>query len=62
MAMDKKIKTPPPVTSFEMPEDLLVLNRIYSLPKLNYINITQQEQWTEMLIRWPLLAELREKI
>ena len=48
-------------TSLEKMDDLQVLTRAFSLPELNYIDISRQERLIKMLARWPLLAELAEK-
>ncbi|AKG69258.1 cellulose biosynthesis protein BcsR [Serratia fonticola] len=45
----------------ELQDDLQALSRAFSLPKLNYIDISRQERLTQMMVRWPLLAELANK-
>ncbi|MEX2953260.1 cellulose biosynthesis protein BcsR [Serratia fonticola] len=45
----------------EPQDDLQALSRAFSLPKLNYIDISRQERLTQMMVRWPLLAELANK-
>ncbi|CAM3853375.1 cellulose biosynthesis protein BcsR [Serratia silvae] len=45
----------------ELQDDLQALSRAFSLPKLNYIDISRQERLAQMMIRWPLLAELANK-
>ncbi|AJJ62918.1 cellulose biosynthesis protein BcsR [Yersinia aldovae] len=47
-------------TSLEAQDDLLALSRAFSLPKLSYIDIVRQERLTQMMARWPLLAELAQ--
>lgn len=42
----------------ETQDDLLALSHAFSLPKLSYIDISRQERLTQMMTRWPLLAEL----
>lgn len=42
----------------ELQDDLQALSRAFSLPKLNYIDIARQERLAQMMVRWPLLAEL----
>lgn len=42
----------------ELQDDLQALSRAFSLPKLNYIDISRQERLVQMMGRWPLLAEL----
>lgn len=44
-----------------MQDDLLALSLAFSLPELNYIDILRQERLTQMMERWPLLAELAQK-
>lgn len=41
------------------PDDLQALSR-FSLPKLSYVDISRQERLTQMMTRWPLLAELAQ--
>jgi hypothetical protein len=45
----------------ELQDDLQALSRAFSLPKLNYIDISRQERLAQMMVRWPLLAELASK-
>lgn len=45
----------------EIEDDLQALSHTFSLPKLNYIDISRQERLTQMMKRWPLLAELAKK-
>ncbi|AYM92478.1 cellulose biosynthesis protein BcsR [Serratia sp. T13T92] len=45
----------------EPQDDLQALSRAFSLPKLNYIDISRQERLAQMMARWPLLAELANK-
>ncbi|CEG58691.1 cellulose biosynthesis protein BcsR [Legionella fallonii] len=47
-------------TATKLPEDLYVLANTYSLSKLNYIDIAQQEHFVKMMKDWPLLAELAQ--
>jgi len=48
-------------TPVELQDDLQALSRAFSLPKLNYIDISRQERLAQMMVRWPLLAELANK-
>lgn len=41
--------------------DFLALSRAFSLPDIDYHDISRREQLTAALKRWPLLAELAEK-
>lgn len=38
--------------------DFLVLSRVFSLPEIDYADISQREQLAAAIKRWPLLAEL----
>lgn len=38
----------------------LALSQAFSLPTLSYIDIVRQERLTQMMARWPLLAELAQ--
>lgn len=44
----------------ERHDDLHVLRQTFSLPKINYIDISLQNRLTQMMARWPLLAEQNE--
>lgn len=48
-------------TPLEIEDDLQALSHAFSLPKLNYIDISRQERLTQMMERWPLLAELAKR-
>ncbi|MBQ4768615.1 hypothetical protein F9U42_15865 [Pectobacterium versatile] len=41
-------------------DDLRVLSQAFSLPEINYIDITRQARLSQMMARWPLLDELKE--
>ncbi|HAT3109439.1 TPA: hypothetical protein I8435_002172, partial [Serratia marcescens] len=41
-------------------DDLQALSQAFSLPKLSYVDISRQERLTQMMTRWPLLAELAQ--
>ncbi|MCT8154542.1 YhjR family protein, partial [Klebsiella aerogenes] len=41
--------------------DFLALSRAFSLPDIDYHDISRREQLAAALQRWPLLAELAEK-
>jgi len=58
--MNNHGSVPPERLSFEDKADLCALRRIYSIPKLNYIDISSQEYLAEIMERWPLLAELAQ--
>ncbi|AEF43270.1 hypothetical protein SerAS12_0108 [Serratia sp. AS12] len=48
------------VASPETQDDLLALSEAFSLPTLSYVDIARQERLTQMMTRWPLLAELAQ--
>ncbi|WP_435946855.1 cellulose biosynthesis protein BcsR [Dryocola sp. BD586] len=41
--------------------DFLALSKAFSLPEINYTDISQREQMADALRRWPLLAELTQQ-
>lgn len=41
--------------------DFLALSRAFSLPEIDYTDISQQEQLAAAMKRWPLLAELAQQ-
>lgn len=41
--------------------DFLALSRAFSLPEIDYTDISQREQLAAALKRWPLLAEFAEQ-
>ena len=41
--------------------DFLALSREFSLPEIDYTDISQREHLAAALKRWPLLAELAEQ-
>lgn len=44
----------------ESQDDLQALSQAFLLPKLSYVDISRQERLTQMMARWPLLAELAQ--
>ncbi len=56
--MNKKIQNLDHAIPLKPADDLLELTRTYSLPRLSYIDISQQEQLLQMMTRWPLINEL----
>ncbi|WP_346826681.1 cellulose biosynthesis protein BcsR [Serratia inhibens] len=48
------------VVSPEIQDDLLALSEAFALPTLSYVDISRQERLTQMMTRWPLLAELAQ--
>ncbi|EJF29492.1 MULTISPECIES: cellulose biosynthesis protein BcsR [Enterobacteriaceae] len=41
--------------------DFLALSKTFSLPEIDYTDISQQEQLAAAIKRWPLLAELTQQ-
>ncbi|ELY3804159.1 YhjR family protein [Cronobacter sakazakii] len=41
--------------------DFEALSRVFSLPDLDYTDISQREQLATAIARWPLLAELARR-
>lgn len=41
--------------------DFLALSKVFSLPEIDYADISQREQLAAALKRWPLLAEFAQK-
>lgn len=53
------IKSPDDFSSqYGIQNDILALKRAFSLPDINYTDISQREQLNAALKHWPLLAEL----
>jgi hypothetical protein len=48
------------VAPSETQDDLQALSEAFSLPTLSYVDISRQERLTQMMTRWPLLAELAQ--
>ncbi|MCW8410068.1 cellulose biosynthesis protein BcsR [Legionella sp. PATHC035] len=46
--------------SLRLQDDLLVLSRIYSLPRLGYVDISKQQIITEIIERWYILKEFSD--
>lgn len=58
--MDKKILNMHQPRPLKTAEDVLALKHAYSLSKLSYVNISQQEHLKALMERWPLLMELAQ--
>lgn len=41
--------------------DFLALSRVFSLPEIDYTDISQREQLAAAIKRWPLLAEFAQQ-
>jgi len=48
------------VAPSETQDDLQALSEAFSLPTLSYVDISRQERLTQMMTRWPLLADLAQ--
>ncbi|WP_410016703.1 cellulose biosynthesis protein BcsR [Sodalis sp. C49] len=48
----------PGAAAHDESDDFAVLSHLFSLPELNYVDITRAEKIPLMMSRWPLLAEL----
>ncbi|PJR67638.1 cellulose biosynthesis protein BcsR [Raoultella sp. T31] len=46
---------------YTLQNDFLALSRAFSLPEIDYHDISRHEQLAAALQRWPLLAEFAEK-
>lgn len=58
----KEPAVPTDVTwGYTLQNDFLALSRAFSLPDIDYQDISRHEQLTAALKRWPLLAELALK-
>lgn len=58
--MNDKIERSQTVVNAEIHDDLRVLSQAFSLPEINYIDISRQTRLAQMMERWPLLEELKE--
>ena len=57
---EKNIETDP-TQGYTFQNDFLALSKVFSLPDINYADISQREQLAAAIKRWPLLAELARK-
>lgn len=46
--------------TFTFQNDIAALSKAFSIPKIDYIDISRQEHMNEVIRRWPLLAELMQ--
>lgn len=46
------------LNSSPIQEDMLELFQVFKIPKLKYIDVSQQERLEKVLAKWPLLEEL----
>ncbi|EHM49978.1 MAG: YhjR family protein [Yokenella regensburgei] len=61
MSTDEPIKPADPTLGYTFQNDFLALRRAFSLPEIDYTDISQRDQLAAALKRWPLLAELAEQ-
>ncbi|SFU12094.1 Cellulose biosynthesis protein BcsR [Kosakonia arachidis] len=47
-----------PTQGYTFQNDFLALSKAFSLPEIDYADISQREQLAAAIRRWPLLAEL----
>ncbi|WP_039057881.1 cellulose biosynthesis protein BcsR [Enterobacter sp. Bisph1] len=47
-----------PALGYTFQNDFLALSKAFSLPEIDYADISQREQLAAAIKRWPLLAEL----
>lgn len=46
--------------TFTFQNDIAALSKAFSIPKVDYVDISRQEHMNEVIRRWPLLAELMQ--
>ena len=46
--------------TFTFQNDIAALRKAFSIPKIDYVDISRQEHMNEVIRRWPLLAELMQ--
>ncbi|EGJ6165740.1 hypothetical protein G3M71_00865 [Escherichia coli] len=52
---------PDPAIGYIFQNDILALKQAFSLPDIDYADISQREQLAVALKRWPLLAEFAQQ-
>ncbi|EEY5892467.1 hypothetical protein EU654_23450 [Escherichia coli] len=52
---------PDPAIGYIFQNDILALKQTFSLPDIDYADISQREQLAAALKRWPLLAEFAQQ-
>jgi hypothetical protein len=50
-----------PTLVYAFQNDFLALSKAFSLPEIDYTDISQREQLAAAFKRWPLLAELTQQ-
>lgn len=61
MSDEQPISAFSPTPGYTFQNDFLALSRAFSLPEIDYTDISQQEQLSAAMKRWPLLAELAQQ-
>lgn len=46
--------------TFTFQNDIAALSKAFSIPKIDYVDISRQEHMNKVIRRWPLLAELMQ--
>jgi len=46
--------------TFTFQNDIAALSKAFSIPKIDYVDISRQEHMNDVIRRWPLLAELMQ--
>nr|WP_304182919.1 cellulose biosynthesis protein BcsR [Hafnia alvei] len=46
--------------TFTFQNDIAALSKAFSIPKIDYVDISRQKHMNEVIRRWPLLAELMQ--
>ena len=57
---DKRINLIAKDPTFTFQNDIAALSKAFSIPKIDYVDISRQEHMNEVIRRWPLLAELMQ--
>ena len=61
MSNEQPISQSGSTPGYTFQNDFLALSRAFSLPEIDYTDISQQEQLAAAMKPWPLLAELAQQ-
>lgn len=61
MPDNEPVSSSDPTLGYTFQNDFLALSRAFSLPDIDYTDISQREQLAAAFKRWPLLAEFAEQ-
>lgn len=61
MADNKPVKSIDSQLGYTFQNDFIALSRAFSLPNIDYTDISQREKLAAAFKRWPLLAEFAEQ-